>query len=118
MGLALSVFFWGLGYKLSLYNVHRLNSHTIPRASLLSRNEDPAVKDTAFLRGSAFANDPDGLAIVALSTTLLFSLFLLEITLQSLTGLRQPEVSRFWHIRFCASLTTFFFRPPPAFFLL
>ena len=116
LGLALSVFFWGLGYKLSLYDVHRLNSHRIPTASLLSRNEDPNRNDTALLSSTGSASDDQ--AIVVLSTALLLSLLLLAITLQRLTGLQQTEVSRPWRIRFRASLTAFFFRPPPAFFRL
>ena len=41
-----SVFF-GTELELSLYDVHELSSHRIPRASLLSRNEDPKANETA-----------------------------------------------------------------------
>lgn len=34
------MFFWGLGYKLSLYQAQAANVHRIPEAKLLSHNED------------------------------------------------------------------------------
>ncbi|SRR6266568_155433 len=116
VGLALSVFFWGLGYKLSLYDVHHLSSHRIPTASLLSRNEDPNVNDTALLGSSASASNDR--AKVVLSTALLLSLFVLATASQSISGLQQREVSRPWCIRSRASFTAFSFRPPPAYFRL
>ena len=43
------MFFWGLGYKLSLYDFHRASIHRIPDAKLLSRNEDPNATDSTRL---------------------------------------------------------------------
>jgi hypothetical protein len=39
IGLAVCVFTWGLQYKLSLYDPPQANSHQIPQAKLLSKNE-------------------------------------------------------------------------------
>ena len=44
--LGMCVFFWGLGYKLSLYDLHEASIHRIPDAKLLSRNEDPNATDS------------------------------------------------------------------------
>ena len=44
--LGMCVFFWGLGYKLSLYDLHRPSIHPIPAAKLMSRNEDPNATDS------------------------------------------------------------------------
>ena len=43
LGLAISVFAWGLQYKLSLYDPPHCSSHEIPEAKLLSRNEQATV---------------------------------------------------------------------------
>jgi nitrogen fixation-related uncharacterized protein len=43
--LGICVFLWGLGYKLSLYDLHEPSIHRIPEAKLLSRNEDPNAAD-------------------------------------------------------------------------
>lgn len=40
VALGMCVFFWGLGYKLSLYETHQASFHQIPEAKLLSHNED------------------------------------------------------------------------------
>ena len=39
LGLGFCVFAWGLQYKLSLYDPPQTASHQIPRAKLLSRDE-------------------------------------------------------------------------------
>jgi hypothetical protein len=115
-GLALSVFFWGLGYKLSLYDAQRLNSHRIPTASLLSRNEDPTTKNSVSLSGKASAFDHA--ASPVLSIALLFSLFVLADLSLPNPGWHRRQIALPWRIRTRASLTAFSFRPPPASFLL
>lgn len=42
-GLALSIFLWGLAYKLSLYESMQTSFHRIPHAKLLSENERPTA---------------------------------------------------------------------------
>ena len=44
LGLAISVFAWGLQYKLSLYDPPHSTSHEIPEAKLLSRNEQATAR--------------------------------------------------------------------------
>jgi hypothetical protein len=44
--LGMCVFFWGSGYKLSLYNTGQSNPHSIPAAKLLSKNEDSSATET------------------------------------------------------------------------
>jgi len=39
--LGVCVFFWGLGYKMSLYDPPQSPSHQMPEAKLLSKNEQP-----------------------------------------------------------------------------
>jgi hypothetical protein len=110
-GLALSVFFWGLSYKLSLYDAHELSSHRIPRASLLSRNEDPKANETAHLtEGSALQDIP---AITILSAALLLCWFEVASAFRHSKKLQSYEVLYPWCIRIIASLTAFAFRPPP-----
>ena len=43
IGLAISVFTWGLQYKLSLYYPKHSTYHQLPEAKLLSKNEQPAA---------------------------------------------------------------------------
>jgi hypothetical protein len=43
LGLAFCVFAWGLQYKLSLYDPPQTASHQIPRAKLLSRDEQSST---------------------------------------------------------------------------
>ena len=52
IGLAISVFTWGLQYKLSLYYPPHSTYHQIPEAKLLSRNEQAPATD-GILTGSA-----------------------------------------------------------------
>ena len=49
LGLAISVFAWGLQYKLSLYDPPHCSSHEIPEAKLLSRNEQATVAEGFFV---------------------------------------------------------------------
>lgn len=41
--LGVSVFAWGLGYKLSLYDPPQSAAHPVPVAKLLSKDEQPAL---------------------------------------------------------------------------
>ena len=43
--LGTCVFLWGLGYKLSLYDLHEPSVHRVPEAKLLSGNEDRNATD-------------------------------------------------------------------------
>ena len=47
--LGVCVFFWGLGYKLSLYERQPARIHQIPQAKLLSHNEDRSAAEGILL---------------------------------------------------------------------
>jgi hypothetical protein len=47
LGLAASVFAWGLEYKLSLYDASLAASHRIPEAKLLSGDEDTRTVESS-----------------------------------------------------------------------
>ena len=80
--LAISVFTWGLQYKLSLYDPPHSNSHAIPEAKLLSRDEQPTIG------GGLLVRSTKAWAVVA--QALLFSLF--AFFLPALNLLRGADV--------------------------
>ena len=105
--LGLCVFFWGFGYKLSLYDTHQPSRHRMPAAKLLSKNEDPSATDSI---GICLASS------VSSQVCLICSAFLLIFGLERRRRLfyygivRSREFPR-PQLRFI--LSTFFFRPPP-----
>lgn len=110
MGLALAVFTWGLGYKLSLYDPPHASSHLIPTAKLLSQDEQ-AVPAKHLLTSSAKA--PTEVMQPLYWGAFLF-LLLVPSTQDPLgSGQKQQEVRLPWRLRFSASFSSFFFRPPP-----
>lgn len=109
VGLALSVFTWGLQYKLSLYDAPHSPSHGVVEAKLLSKNEQKSITAHVLLSPSS-SSRLEWLASVSPLFVLLF------------VPLRDPaqraphegrEEERPWRKRLCASLNPFFFRPPP-----
>jgi hypothetical protein len=114
IGLAISVFVWGLQYKLSLYYPQHSTYHQLPEAKLLSKNEQPAATEGLLM---ASVKPPQDIVRGALFTLTLFALVLgfLPISGVTQTG---PERSRPWLRSLSASLNAFFFRPPPAFVLV
>jgi hypothetical protein len=106
--LAICVFSWGLGYKLSLYQTHQPNDHFIIQAKLLSKNERTVAQKRDLVGGLL----PPAPASVALPwcVALAFAALVLKPALFTLSKI-EPTVS--WHCRRLTSLTSFFFRPPP-----
>jgi hypothetical protein len=104
LGLALSVFLWGLEYKLSLYEQR---SHQVPTAKLLSRNEQveiSAERSTAELtrpmaEGAAWA--------MAAVPMLLLAALSLPVAVRLELALDAPRKPR--RVKFAA----LFVRPPP-----
>lgn len=102
------MFLWGLGYKLSLYEVHTPGVHHIPEAKLLSRNEDPNATDSMRHVLSGISK-PVG-------SVLLISMIVFWQNVEEPNqyvahrdlGLKQPPSSGP-----NPGLTAFFFRPPP-----
>jgi hypothetical protein len=113
IGLALSVFGWGTGYKLSLYYPPNSSAHLMPHAKLLSKNEQDAAKNETQTKPSkknAFDKDR------AESAVSLFLMFVLAVAVRyRLPALsqRECEASRLLYRRRRASLNFFFLLPPP-----
>ncbi len=110
LGLAFSVFVWGLQYKLSLYSPSQVASHQIPMAKILSKDEQsretesPLVVRTKALGSVLFA-----------TTSSIFFILLLTLCIFNLT-ISLPVVQRANRSRQLsrAILSTVFVRPPPA----
>jgi hypothetical protein len=111
IGLALSIFGWGTGYKVSLYYPPSSQAHLMPHAKLLSGNEQ---RSSEKLQNKHFKNPlDDGRAEMELA--LLLAVFLRSATLRHKPAPGQQEqidgLGR--HARRCASLNFFFALPPP-----
>ena len=108
VGLAISVFTWGLQYKLSLYYPKHSTYHQLPEAKLLSKNEQATATDGLLSNVKA----PSDIVRGGLFTLMLFAW---GLGLPPISGAAQTEQERTrpWLISLSAGLTTFFFRPPP-----
>lgn len=110
LGLAFCVFGWGLQYKLSLYDPPHAVSHEIPQAKLLSNDEKSLTVESRLVKRSSAAEK-----VVQTSFYGLFFALLLALTAPrglvrngKYSHSDQPvRPSNF------ASLSAFFFRPPP-----
>jgi hypothetical protein len=109
--LAISVFAWGLQYKLSLYDPPHSSSHEIPEAKLLSRNEQATVVEGFFLRSTK--------AWPVIAQILPFSLLAFVfhgLSPKVMQIFHRPgrEIKRTWRLICRPGLNAFFFRPPPS----
>jgi hypothetical protein len=109
VGLAISVFTWGLQYKLSLYYPKHSTYHQLPAAKLLSKNEQPAATDGILI---STVKAPSDIVRGGLFTLMLVAWVL---ALPPIAGATQTEQERArpWLVSFSAGLNAFFFRPPP-----
>jgi len=115
LGLAIAVFAWGLQYKLSLYDPPHSNSHGMPEAKLLSRNEQASIVENLFVSST------DAWPVMA--QILSFTLFAFVMVGCHAPGVRifrhlGREAKRPWSISCRPGLSAFFFRPPPSLTLL
>lgn len=108
VALAISVFGWGLGYKLSLYTMHPSRANLVIQAKLLSKDERTVAEavDLFVERLPAVTAQQTLTWCVALCFAALVSRLMAFVQLRV-----EPTVS--WHRRRSTSLTNFFFRPPP-----
>ena len=111
LGLAICVFAWGLQYKLSLYDPPQASSHQVPLAKLLSKDQwSPSPSD-------ACASDVTASSLV-LAEQLCVMSFSLLLTLGAenvlSSGQKHRDGARPWLAWSSASLSAFFFRPPPS----
>jgi hypothetical protein len=109
VGLAISVFTWGLQYKLSLYYPKHSTYHQLPEAKLLSKNEQATTTDGLL---TSTAKAPSDFVRGGILTLMLFAL---ALGLPPISGATQTEQERArpWLVSLSAGLNAFFFRPPP-----
>jgi hypothetical protein len=103
------VFIWGTQYKVSLYLPVHSAYHQIPKAKLLSQNEQSVGAEVfLILRAKALGDFAHG----ELCT---LSLFASILALPAIAGANQTEeeLKRPWLVALGASLDAFSFRPPP-----
>ena len=111
LGLTLTVFTWGLQYKLSLYNSLHDASRRIPDAKLLSRNEQTRGPDSPLTSIAKPALRRISVYVV-LPAVLLFFWVGLNFFREAACAGDRPDSLR-QRVRSFASLSAFFFRPPP-----
>jgi hypothetical protein len=108
LGLGLSVFGWGLQYKLSLYDPPQASSHQMPQAKLLSQDEQATAAHT-----SLTAKIPVKFCWAVLSCAFFFFTLAFDRQSSLASSQRARETSRPWCLHIRAHLNAFFFRPPP-----
>ena len=109
-GLAFCVFTWGLQYKISLYDLPQAVSREMPKAKLLSKNEQRAVSESPLLSDSRVPRKVVRAVLVSVFLPLLVAFHLLLLFRQVRKG---PDTEGSERACVRASLTAFFFRPPP-----
>jgi hypothetical protein len=107
--LAFCVFGWGFGYKLSLYDQHQTPIHQIPKAKLLSRNEQSNTANSPLVIRTKTSTK-----VIYTAPTAIFSILLLGISLLNpLAKIRVDKLAnKLLHLH-RAILNTLFVRPPP-----
>jgi hypothetical protein len=110
LALALSVFAWGLKYKLSLYDPPQAQSHSMPEAKLLSKNELPSIANDVLLKGvTGFGRGMQFLLNhLYFLVLLLVSPYVVALVRLSILDLRRPGILALFD-----SWPAFSFRPPP-----
>jgi hypothetical protein len=109
IGLAISVFVWGLQYKLSLYFPAHSVYHQVPEAKLISKREQPTHRE-GFLVAST--KPPRHTAHGRFYP---LTIFVGVLALPAIARPRQikQERKKPWCGALSAKLNAFFFRPPP-----
>ena len=110
LGLAFCVFAWGLQYKLSLYDPPQTAFHQIPKARLLSRDEQSSTANSPLVVRSKTSSK---IIYTAPATVLL--ILLLAVSLLNPTASKGVEQLAHKLLNLHrAILNTLFVRPPPA----
>jgi hypothetical protein len=109
LGLAFCVFAWGLQYKLSLYDPPQTASHQIPKAKLLSRDEQSSTAEHPLVIRTKTST-----SVIYTAPTVVFLILFLAISLLNPPASRRVEKrdDRLLHLH-RAVLNTLFVRPPP-----
>ena len=110
LGLALSLFFWGMQYKLSLYDPPESISHSIPAAKLLSGSEKTVEADKGSVQKGK-TPFPDQVTVLVAVSIWVFAL----ITDNALEFWRKfSHKSRQIQASLCEAFSpSYYFRPPP-----
>ena len=108
LGLAFCVFAWGLQYKLSLYDPPQAASHQIPKAKLLSK--DQQSKTPEGLQSGRYGS-PVKWMILAPATV--FFIWQVLVLLNPPASGQWEQQANSSHQIHCAILNTIFVRPPP-----
>jgi hypothetical protein len=110
IGLAFCVFMWGLQYKLSLYDSPEAASHHIPKAKLLSKNEQSSSAESPLVVRTRTSTK----VIYTVPSAAFFFILSLILSIWNppLSGQRELRASRLWHLG-RPYLRTRFVRPPP-----
>jgi len=106
--LALCVFLWGLQYKLSLYDPPQTDSHHVPMAKLLSKNEQSNTTDKSIDSQST----PTIKVLFAVFSVALSSLLIVCVFCPPGLNHRERVQNPSLPLQ-QALLESFFFRPPP-----
>ena len=109
LGLAICVFSWGFGYKLSLYDQQQAPSHQIPKAKLLSGNEQSSTAKSPLVIRTRTST-----RVIYTAPTSIFLILLLAISLLNPPALTRvdKQANKLLHLH-RAILNTLFVRPPP-----
>jgi hypothetical protein len=109
LGLACCVFGWGLQYKLSLYDPPQTASHQIPKAKLLSRDEQSSTAEHPLV-----IRKNTSTRVIYTAPTAVFLILLPAISVLNPPVSRRLEkrANRLFHLH-RAVLNTLFVRPPP-----
>src|ERR1017187_529192 len=107
--LAFCVFMWGLQYKLSLYDPPEAASHHIPKAKLLSKNEQSSSTESPLVVRTRTST-----RVIYTVPTVVFFILLLTVSVLNppLSSQREQRASQSWLLR-RPHLKTYFVRPPP-----
>ena len=115
LGVALSVFAWGLQYKLSLYDAPQAVSHSMPSAKLLSKDEQSIPSNSPLVipskSGAKAMTDMLSAGLLPLNLA-----FMLGFWRDNAAAVGRRVVNRPLYLRVDTNLTAFFFRPPPVLF--
>ena len=104
IGLAVSVFVWGLQYKISLY----FPPHQVPQAKLLSKNEQPTRVERIVAGATKLVGDTERIGFYALALSALGLMHVVATSRNAALEHRTP-----WLVALLACLGAFLFRPPP-----
>ncbi len=109
LGLAFCVFAWGLEYKLSLYDSPQTAFHQIPKAKLLSRDEQSSTAEHPLVIRSKTST-----SVIYTAPTAVFLILLLAIRVLNPPVSRRVEkrANKLLHLH-RSVLNTLFVRPPP-----